>query len=141
MSMLHEGLVALAQGYLAADEARERAKRGYVDAVFAELEEFPSEAFEHDQLPVRRTGLRSSRTRLFTLGDFRRVWLEPLSGWTTLYIGSDRRLYEYGPQVVHSQELASPLAANPIELRPVRLEGLTLGELLECRELLRRVWL
>lgn len=140
MSMLYEGLEALAIGAKAIDAARERAKHEYLSTVLTEMEEFPPEAFEHGELPTYKAWLRS-RVRLFPLGEFRRVWLEPLKGRTTLYIGSDRRLYEYGPRVISSHDMPSPVAGNPVKLRMLHPDELSLGDLLTCRELLRRIWL
>jgi hypothetical protein len=83
--------------------------------------------------------------RLFPLGDYRPVWLPPLAGYTTLYIGRDRRLYEYGPKRLRgkhsSRNRGERIIANHMKLRRIAISRLKEEELQACLILLSRFWI
>lgn len=122
--------------------------RGRAEArrlVEVDIAGFPRIVFRDEGLP-RLTELWSCK--LFPLGDFRPIWLGSVKGYTTLYIGSDGSLYEYGPRVRQpdwfdpDESVWKPtLADNHMELRRVYLSDMSVADLCECSVLLRRVWL
>lgn len=130
----------LADGLEAAAELRSRARLEVLARVRQEMAEFPAILLEDDALPVHKQALRP-RVRLFPLGDYRYVWLEPMKGRTTLHMGSDGNLYEYGPEFVRSSDLPTPITDNPMKVRVISPEKLTLAELQECCSLLRSIWI
>lgn len=88
------------------------------------------------------TGIVSGREIcLFPLGDFRDIWLGSLSGHSTLYLGEDGHLYEYGP-VDTSLDVS---ADTPQEyrlivcLQLVDFDELAYHELMTVRDLVRQI--
>ena len=139
-STYEELLTARLSGLLQSWEERDRqAQLAILAAVQEIVQDFPQELLQDDDLSTRKTS-QGEDVRLFPLGGFRRVWLEPMSGRTTLYIGSDGRLYEYGPAYAHQGDMPSLTAKNTIRLRTLALDELSAAELVMCRELLQRIW-
>lgn len=134
---------------------RERQRLALVASVQEAMRHLPWEAMEHDDLPIVEVSPEQMEhedlpvsevtleqtVRLFPLGQYRYVQLEDQKGRTTLYIGSDGNLYEYGPKHVSADDMDSPIEDNPIALRIVEIERLSSAKLIRCRYLLRRIWL
>jgi len=88
------------------------------------------------------TGIVSGRRiHLFPLGDFRDVRVGPLSGQSTLYLGGNGRLYEYGPVDTVSDTPVDRLQKHQlvIRLQLVDVTRLAYYELMIVRDLIRQI--
>ena len=128
-------------GIFAERKAKEECERQkLLEDVRSGIHEIPFVLLEDEELPKHKVSHRHY-VRLFPLGEYRRIWLERLTGRTTLYIGSDRCLYEYGPAYTREDESDSPLVDNLMTLRLVEIDNLETYGLGLVRDLLWRVWL
>lgn len=146
-SLIDAVVAALGDDYAA---RMEPARQQLISEVQACLRDFPDILFEDARSDVGGDSIvptyerrKWSTIRVFPLGDFCRVWLPPLTGYNSLYISDDRRLYEYGPARTHEPYDAESerITDNSIEMRQLYVSDLDFADLLVVRELLLRIWL
>lgn len=100
---------------------------------------FPVMLLDEPEVPVHKP-CYGEPFPVFPLGEFRVVSFDHISGRTTLYIGPDGRLYEYGPAIVSASESTPLTQDNAMCLRSLNLDTLSYGALAQGSELLRRIW-
>jgi len=145
----YDALEALADSMGAyADRLAERryvAQQALITDVRDEIDRLPFDIVFEGELPIYPQ-LSHPPIKVFPLGAFDYAWVDGLAGRTTLYIGDDGDLYEYGPLnrrpvVYHDDENdAHRVDPNHVVLRRHYLDDLDVWELIEARYLLRRLW-
>jgi hypothetical protein len=115
-----------------------RLRQQLIANVHDEVLKLPLDMFE-GELPTYRRLLR--RIGVFPLGEYRRIQLDGIMGRTTLYVGENYQLYEYGPEHVEAPGWDVVAVKIVLALRPLRVDALDIDDLLLARDLLRQVWL